>query len=240
MKKIFTLITAGLLASAATAQQKEGLIVYEQKMDMHRRIPKENEEMRNMIPRFRTSKFELLFADNQSFFRPVEDEADLAEQGNTGGGMLIRMTGPADNLYYRNFNTQKMVEKRNLAETDYIIEDSIRNIAWKLQDDETKTILGHTCKKATGKTQRGTDVIAWYAEDIDLSSGPADFGGLPGLILGLDINAAEIVMTATEIKKEVKKTEVKAPSKGKKVTRDEYAKIQKELFGDGPVRMIRN
>lgn len=240
MKKLFFLLITGSAFQVANAQT-EGMIVYEQKMDMHRRIPKEDEQMRAMIPQFRSSKFELLFADNQSFFRPVEEEQDLSEN-NGGGGVTIRMMGPADNLYYKNFATQKIVEQRSLADKDYIIEDSIHNLPWKLVDGETKTILGHVCKKATGKTPRGSDVIAWYAEDMSISSGPGDYGGLPGMILGMDLNSAEIVFTAVEIKKDVKKSEVKAPSKGKKVTRTEFEKIQKELFGDGngPRRVIIN
>ncbi|MEI9958361.1 MAG: GLPGLI family protein [Ferruginibacter sp.] len=120
------------------------------------------------------------------------------------------------------------------------MEDSIHNISWKLIDGETKTIAGHVCKKATGKTTLGSDLVAWYAEDISLSAGPDQFGGLPGLILSVDVNSGEFVYTATEIKKDVKKADIKAPSKGKKVTNEEFVKLRKELMGDGPVRIVTN
>lgn len=148
----------------------------------------------------------------------------------------------ADNIYFKEPNTNKSIEKRDLMEKEFIVEDSIHNVSWKLVDGETKTILGHVCKKATGKSERGLDLVAWYAEDIVLSSGPASFSGLPGLILGLDINNAEITYTAQEIKTEVKKADIKAPTKGKKVTPEEFVKIRKELMGDGngPVRIVTN
>jgi len=237
MKKIITLVMAAAMAQLASAQITEGKIEYEQTIDVHRRIPKENEQMKAMIPQFRTSKFELNFADNKSLYQAIEDEPDLSEQPQ--GGVVMKFAGN-DNIFYKDFTTQTTIEKRSLMEKDFLIEDSIHNITWKLIDVETKTIAGHVCKKATGKTALGSDVVAWYAEDISLSSGPDQFGGLPGLILGIDVNSGEFVYTATAIKKDLKKADIKAPSKGKKVTNEEFAKMRKELMGNGPVRIVTN
>jgi GLPGLI family protein len=75
-----------------------------------------------------------------------------------------------------------------------------------------------------------------------LSSGPDAFNGLPGMILKVDINKQEFVYLATEISKTVNLKDLKAPTKGKKVTRQDFAKLQKELFGNqsGPVRIVTN
>ena len=239
MKKLIALMIAAIMMQLASAQVNEGKIVFEEKIDMHRRIPKENEQMKAMVTPFRTTTFELTFGDNKSLYKAAEEEPDLSDQ--QGGGIVMRFGGN-DNIFYKDFTTQTSIEKRNLLEKEFIVEDSIRNISWKLVDGETKTIVGHTCKKATGKSPLGSDIIAWYAEDISLSSGPAQFGGLPGLILGMDVNNSEFVYTATTINKEVKKGELKAPTKGKKVTPAEFAKIRKELMGDGngPVRIVTN
>ena len=241
MKKIIAFLMAAVMVQLAVAQLNEGKVVFEEKIDMYRRIPKENEQMRAMLPQFRTTKFEMLFADNKSLYRQAEEAADLSEQPQGGGGMVMRFGG-ADNVFYKDFSSQSTVEKRNMMEKDFLVEDSIRNISWKLIDGETKTIAGHVCKKATGKSQMGMDIAAWYAEDIALSSGPAQFGGLPGLILGMDVNSGEIVYTATTIDKTVKKSDIKAPTKGKKVTSEEFAKIRKEMMGNsnGPVRIVTN
>ncbi|GAB2813408.1 GLPGLI family protein [Ferruginibacter profundus] len=239
MKKIIALLVAAVMAQYSNAQVNEGKVAYDEIIDMHRRIPKENEEMKAMIPQYRTNKFELSFADNKSLYKAAEEEPDLSEQ--QGGGIVMRFAGN-DNIFYKDFTTQTTIEKKSLMEKEFIVEDSIRNIPWKLVDGETKTIAGHVCKKATGKSQMGLDMIAWYAEDIALSSGPAQFGGLPGLILGMDVNQGEFVYTATTIDKTVKKTDLKAPAKGKKVTPAEFAKARKELMGDGngPVRIVTN
>ena len=52
---------------------------------------------------------------------------------------------------------------------------------WTLAD-ETLTILGHRCQKATCRF-RGRDFVAWFAADVPIKGGPWKFGGLPGCIL---------------------------------------------------------
>ncbi len=240
MKKLWMAATALLWLQTSEAQIKEGKITYEQKMDVWRRIPEDNQQIRAMMPQFRTAKFELQFADSQSLFKPVEEEPDLSEQNN--GGVVIRMGAGGENEYYKNFITQKAIEKRELMEEVYLVEDSIRSIVWKLEEGETKNILGYACKKATGKTERGSDIVAWYCEEIPVASGPEQFNGLPGMILSIDANKGEFVFTATALDQKVEKKNIKAPAKGKKVNGAAFAKIQKELFGNqqGPVRMIVN
>ena len=196
MKKILFAMLATTAFQLSHAQIKEGKIVYEQKIDLHRRM--QDEQMKAMVPQFRTSKYELNFADNQSIYKIQEQEPDITE--NTGQGNIVMRFGGADAEFYKNFSTQKQVEKRELGDNDYIIEDSIRHINWKLVD-ETKILLGYNCKKATGKTERGSDVEAWYTEEIPVSSGPETFNGLPGMILQIDINKEEFVTTAVSIDK---------------------------------------
>lgn len=237
MKNLLLLLPASFALHIAGAQISEGKIVYEQKIDLHRRM--QDEQMKAMVPQFRTSKFELNFADNQSIYKMQEEEPDITE--NTGNGGIVMRFGGANTEYYKNFATRKQVEKRELGDKDYIIEDSLRNINWKLVD-ETKTILGYHCKKASGKTERGSDVEAWYTEEILLSSGPETFNGLPGMILQVDINKEEFLITAVSVDKSADKKELRAPSKGKKITPADFAAKQKELFGNqsGPVMRVIN
>ena len=239
MKK---LLLAGLVLvylQNLPAQTLEGKITYEQKVDLHRRIPETDQQTRAMVPPTRTSKFELQFADNQSIYKAVEEEPDMTEPPH-GGGVVIRIGGAAENEYYKNFTTRKVVEKRELLQDTYLLQDSLPAFNWKLENGETKTIAGFTCKKATGKTERGTEVIAWYAEDIPVASGPEQFCGLPGIILALDANKGEIVFTAVSVDKKADRKGLKAPVQGKKVTGAEFAKIQKDLMGNGPVRIVTN
>ena len=70
-------------------------------------------------------------------------------------------------------------------------------------------------------------VTAWYTPQIPINQGPAEYWGLPGLILEVSagtttILCSKIVMNPGE------KEEIKRPSKGKEVTQKEYADTVKE------------
>ena len=219
------------------AQIKEGKITYEQKVDMYRRIPADNVQIRSMIAPTKTSQFELSFAENQSVFKSKEEEKDIADQESNGPKLLIRIGGSPDDVTYKNFSTMKEIDEKELAGTTYLVEGELNNLTWKLEEG-TKNILGFKCKKATGKTIRGSDVEAWYTEDIQVSSGPDQFGGLPGMILSLDINKGEIVYTAANLDKKINMKDIKAPIKGKKVSMDEFMAIQKKEMGNGGMKMV--
>lgn len=54
---------------------------------------------------------------------------------------------------------------------------------WKLEE-ETKTIEGFACQKATCELG-GRTWVAWFSSEIPFNSGPYKFGGLPGLIISI-------------------------------------------------------
>ena len=70
-------------------------------------------------------------------------------------------------------------------------------------------------------------VTAWYTPQIPVSNGPGEYWGLPGLIL--EINSGRTTILCTEVViNPTEKEEIKAPTKGKKVTRKEYTVIIKK------------
>ena len=230
MKQYLFAVTLIAGSIPANAQTKQGTITYQRKADMHRRM--EDEQMKAMIPQFRTDKYILLFKDNISVYKSIAEEEAPDPFENSGGNRIqIKIGGPGENaVKYKNFNNQKYFEQTELGDKDYIIDDTIKDQPWKLSD-ETKTVLNHVCKKATVKTERGSDVTAWYAEDIQTPAGPDNFSGLPGAILLLDINNAEIVFTAVDIKTTADDKDLKEPAKGKHITRADFEKKMDELFG---------
>jgi GLPGLI family protein len=232
MKKIVFSIAAFLAAEGLFAQIKEGLIVYERKVNMHRRIT--DEQMKAMMPEFRISNYQLLFSDSTSLYKavPEENAPDPFASPTGGGGMVFRM-GADGSEQFRNFSQAKLIESRDLGAKTYIIEDSIKQQPWKLTD-ETKTILNYTCKKAVMQTERGQNVEAWYTESIPCPAGPESFANLPGVILQLDVNKGEVVYTATNVSATVAKNEIQAPKKGKKITRQEYSKMMQDMIGAQP------
>lgn len=254
MKKILSIVLASAFCFSPgygqhvrpTGLVKEGRIVYERKMDMYRRL--EDPGMKSMIPQFNVSRAELLFSLDESLWRNIKEEEDIRDQaGEDHDGPVVRMRfGGGDDQTYKDYAAQKMIEQREMGPKKYIIEDSFPHQSWKLEED-TLRVKGYLCKKAVTRTRDGRDVVAWYAEEIQSPSGPEVYGGLPGLILQLDINGGEMVLTAVELTtRGVDKGLVKAPVDGKKITRAAFQKMMDEQFGPGgpggraTIRIMRN
>jgi len=231
MKKVLIALVAMLSTIVVVAQLKEGTILYDRKIDVHRKI--QDEQMKGMVPQFRTSKHQLLFSDSMSVYKaiPEEEAADPFVSGEGGGRMMFRMAG-ADAIQFRNYNQQKLVESREMGAKTYLIEDTLKAQPWKLTG-ETKSILKFNCKKATRTNDRGQVIEAWFTDAIPVPAGPEAFAGLPGAILQVSVNNGEMELLATSVSEQVNKKEIQEPTKGKKITRAEFGKMMQEAFG-GP------
>lgn len=252
MKKI--LLLAGVLVSLAAANvvfgQTSGVITYEVKVNLHRRLPPDRADMKAMMPEFRTTKEQLFFNDHESLYKPlIEDE----EEELSGGGMRIKMQQPNVEIYLDQ-QTGKIVSKQEFMGKDYLIDDSVKVSPWKF-GTETKVIQGYECRQAffTDETQlniNGTvttqkrEITAWFTDKIRPFLGPERFNTLPGAVLAVDINNEERVVVARKIEfRELKKNELKMPASGTKTTQAEYRKMveeqMKQMGGRGGV-IIRN
>lgn len=253
-------ITASMLLSCSTllAQQKEGTILYEKKVNLHKTI--QNEQMKAMMPEFRTSRHQLLFSDSVSIYRMIpEVEAPDPFSSGSGGPVMISVGGGADGGdLYKNFAQAKGIQSSEFGGKSYLIIDTLKSEPWKMTE-ESKKILGVNCYKATRKLKQAQravirtfggpsnnnndttkkqaspemkeiEIVAWFANDIITPAGPENYGQLPGLILELDIDNGTTVFTATEIKKTVNKKELKEPQKGKPISKQEFQKMMFDLM----------
>lgn len=67
----------------------------------------------------------------------------------------------------------------------FVYPDSVPSLEWNFSDEETDSIMGYDCRKATVEFA-GRNYTAWFTPEIPLPFGPYKFGGLPGLILKLE------------------------------------------------------
>ncbi len=251
MKKIIFACLCTCMGGFVQAQQTEGRVLYERTLQMQIHI-NDNAEIERMMPQSRTDRFELNFAGNRSIWKHVEDDNVPDEITGGGGGVQIKMIAPGmDDISFFDFNKGLKVEQKDFMGKQFLVSDSIRKLNWKLTD-ETKDILGHTCRKAVaqkigkhstmnienGKMERKevedtSAIVAWFTTDIPVSAGPEVQGQLPGLILLLDMGDGKVVYQAKEISAQADVAAIKEPVKGKKVTpagfNDERNKLMDEM-----------
>src|SRR6266487_5209739 len=121
MKHYFLFSFMFASAMIANAQIKQGTILYVRKIDVHRRM--QDEQMKAMVPQFRTDKHELLFSDSVSVYRSVQENEAPDPFNNGGDQIMIRIGGPGEGgALYKNFSNQKLFEQTELGDKDYIID----------------------------------------------------------------------------------------------------------------------
>lgn len=225
MKKLFVLCLFVAVATSIFAQNTEGVITFEEKINLHKRIT--DEQMKAMVPEFRSSNMLFYFKGEECQYKPDESEED--EDTNAGGGgMQMRFRRPQADIY-RNLTTSQQMTSREFAGKKYLIEDTIKQRAWKI-GTATKKVAGYECTQATFKdTAQKTDLTVWFTMDWALAAGPQTYGGLPGMILEADLNNGEIVTTAKKIEfKKLKEKDIAVPTKGEKITQAEFRKKTEE------------
>lgn len=262
MKKILFPLCFLLSAFGLKAQLKEGKAVYERTIQFQFRNQNRQADMNNDRPRSRTDRFELSFMPGQALWESLPDmDANMEEGGGGGNRFSMRFDAGESHSYY-NFETGKRIDQRELNSKNYVVEDSIRRLSWKLTG-ETKPFLNYTARKAVaqrigtrmimamenGEMKRQevgdtTEITAWFTTEIPVPAGPEFGGQLPGLILELDMNNGRITYKAVEISPKVSVARIKEPKGGKRITAEEYAKERQKMMDEmrrnmPPGRMAR-
>ena len=265
MKKILA-ATLSILSLSLVQAQNEGKVTYERTSQIQIRINDDGHSgLEQQLPRTRTDKFELFFGNQQSLWKAAEQDNDNDNMSSGEGGMQIRMVmAGSDDVLFTNLGTGKRVEKREMFDKTFIIDDSLRKFKWKMTG-ESKVILNRNCMKAeasdirssmqmnmdNGKMERKeiTDtvkIIAWFTTDIPVSVGPAEYQGqLPGLILEMDIANGRQVFKAVDISAKVDLALIKEPTGKKRYTTEEFRKERDKMLQEmqmnnqGGQRMIR-
>ncbi len=252
MKRIMSATLGCLILLPAFAQIQKGRIIYEKTVQLQINLETGDEAMAGMIPKTRTDRFELLYGNNQSLWQRLEDNQGNDMQFNDGNGAEIRMIMPGnDDILFHNFTDDKKVEQREFFGKNFLVADSIKKLDWKLSD-ETKTILGYTCKKATAQRIQSrmainndngvitreeikdtSLIVAWYTNAIGSFAGPDVYQGqLPGTILEINENDGRMVITAKEISDKVDTASIKEPKGGKKYTATEFEVERKKMMDE--------
>ena len=230
MKNLFILL---LIATPLFIfAQSEGEIRYDETIKMEIELPEGQEHLRDMIPSERTSQKVLYFTDKESVYRNFDPKADsddeVIEHNSEDGNVQIKMVIAApENKTYRDLATGDITNQQEFFGKKFLIMGDNKKYDWKMTTEQ-KNIAGYNCMKAELKDTSRT-VTAWFSPQIPVPIGPGGFGQLPGMILEVNMNDGQQVITASSVNLEKKVGDkIEKPTKGKQVTREEFDKISEE------------
>jgi len=232
---ILLIVVGSLFAKSAAAQQTEGLITYEYKYywtKVNSRLTFLSKEEKDRMKLTWGNeengpgiKMKLLFDEKQSIY------TYNSEQGQTDDGRYSWRQ--SEYLVYRNFDTETLIENHEMLGKTYLLEDSLMKYNWRIQN-QIKDVAGYVCMKAeTYDSIKNQKIIAWFAQDIPVSAGPERYFGLPGLILELDINDGDVLVTAQKVElKNVDKELILPKMKGRKIKNKDYDELLQKHIAD--------
>ena len=171
----------------------------------------------------------LNFNGKKALFEEDDSEKEATPPGLQRAIMYESSLKPASPLaqkVYYDFDKNQRLEQLEYMTRLFLVQSEIEAVAWKL-GSEKKKVLEYTCMSASVILD-DQEIVAWFSPEIPVSLGPSIFGGLPGLILAVERNGeTAYVATSVKLSPPAEESMVK-PSKGSKVSQEEFAAIQEE------------
>lgn len=191
----------------------QGRIEFERKTNLHKLWDGMEwmEGWKDKIKPFTTSYFNLAFTESASRYSPGrEGEAPKMTWGLPPGG---------DNDIIQDYTKGRINAAKNIYEEHFLVQDSLARHQWKI-GSEVRTIAGYTCRKAVTRICDSVYVVAFYTDEIPVSGGPEQMGGLPGMILELAVPRLYTTWVATKVEVvSIKPEELTNTAKGKPLTK---------------------
>jgi GLPGLI family protein len=266
MNKLVKIITLVVLTITTNimAQDFQGIATYksQRKFDIKLDSTQMNSEMHQRMMAMMKKQFEkthiLTFNKEESIYK--EDEQLEAPQPQ-GMVMVMVETGGSD-VMYKNTKEKRYTNQNESFSKLFLIRDKLEDIKWEL-GSETKNIGDYTCYKATFKREvevrqsgisvngdkdldeeikpemKEITVTAWYTPQIPVNTGPAQYHGLPGLILEVSDGTTTMMCSKVVLNPE-KTVEIKEPTKGQKVTQKKYDDMMEKKMKEMNERMKNN
>ncbi len=252
MKTIRLILISAFIAPIwAFSQTTQGEIQFDETINLHKRLPPEREQFKEMIPEFRSFAKVLYFNEEVSSWQSSEREIEGQEPMGGGPGrgrMRMRFAGAGGGMngnVFTNLKDGSRVDQRDMFDKQFLVTGEPEAFEWKVSPEQKK-VLDYLCMKATFQDS-SRKIVAWFTPQIPVSAGPGRLGGLPGMILEADFNDGERMVKAVSVSAEAPEPEtLVAPKKGKKVTEEEFREIReekikefREMNGGGGRRVIR-
>jgi len=240
------------LVSNAYGQDFQGVATYKTKRSVDLKLDSTSmnsdmqKQLSEMLKKQFQKTFELSFNKEASVYK--EDET-LAPPQVGGSNMIIDVVGVGggSDILYKNTKKNIFTDQKDVMGKIFLVRDTLKTFDWKLESD-TKYIGEYQCYKATftreievishtsfnsaskneddsPNTEKKTQTVtAWYTPQIPVNNGPANYFGLPGLILEINTGQQQIVCSKIVLNPK-DKVAIKEPTKGKEINQADYEKI---------------
>ena len=197
----------------------------------------QKKQMQSRLKNRLEKTFTLSFNKNESIFEEEEKVDAISGATDSWGSNFSR------GKQYKNVKENQLIQAQEFYGKRFLVKDELQTIKWAMAS-ESKQIGKYMCFKATASVPSKelswysfswgdlssedkseeiemTEIVAWYTLQIPLKHGPAEYWGLPGLIL--EISAGDTTMLCSQIEMNPKyKIEIEAPDKGKIITKTAY------------------
>ena len=163
-------------------------------------------------------------------YKNVKEELLLQDQEFFGKQFLIKDALPKLNWVMGNETKQigkymcfKATATKVSTDFDF---SSFRRPSSSNNEKAKDSTKGKDAKEEEEKPNE-IEIVAWYTMQIPINQGPGDYWGLPGLILEINSGRTTVLCSKIVLNPDEKAT-IKAPSKGKEVTKEAYNEIVKK------------
>lgn len=219
MKTLLIVLLPFFISSILVAQDVKlivsGTIEFERVVNMHAIFKKsvmsdrEYSEYKNSHPQFLILNSILHFANNQTLFLPSESSKEsISINSNTPFPFANQ-----NNVVYINATTKTSISQKRVFEKTFLVKNETGKIKWKITD-EFREIAGYTCRRANGIIMDSVYLVAFYTNEIHISSGPESFTGLPGMILQIALPHDNVMWRATRVSDKVISDSIPNPPRG--------------------------
>ncbi len=144
-----------------------------------------------------TFNAQLIFNNSISYYSKGKSDTPKKQEGEKIIQEETELKGKYG--YNTNLKTNLFFFKTIIGDSIFLQKEKTTKIPWKIDPKSKGTILGYTCKKATGMF-RGRVYTVWFTTEIPVKFGPWKLNGLPGLILEAKDALNEVTFTVEKIK----------------------------------------
>lgn len=166
-----------------------------------------------------TKDTQLSYKNGESLYETI---SEAKTETNSENSWLKMDMFIADPKVYKNKNKNELISEDFILDKKFLVVDTIYNYNWQITN-EADSIIGFKCYKASCMVPMGI-ATAWFCPEIPINDGPLQYGGLPGLILKLEVQNNVITAIGLQQTSDTQ-FNIEKPEKGKKIKREKFDEL---------------